>query len=730
MTRVAFVLWLGFALAACGGGEQVTTDASIDSSVADSGVDAEVDAHDMQDAHVARPAYLTELPTTAEYQRIEGPGEEVKFSLAVDGREPLLPYECVFPDTLRFPYHLSFLRENFEGLEDLDLPTYARYVLNHDSRRLWGGHVKHYANVTHPLTNEPGIYGFIVYQGDGEAEHLSAAQIEEVNDRIAHCAPFLAERIVFLPDNHQREHVTAILDDLRARGVAVRFPEELVTVPYEPYVEGETYGYLRVVADGAALSEYGPRDVVAVSASPAEIGIVSGLVTEEPQSLHSHVNLRLREKHIPSAMLSTFRDDERFSLLADQLVHLVVSASGLTLESATLEDAEEFWARTRPVITLPPSDLGETAQRPLAELTYAKRDAYGVKAANLGELQAALDAPNRPVGFAIPFSAYVAFVEVNDFEDDVATLLANPAVRENAQVRADALDDLRDVMKAGVLPEGLLGDIETSVLATFGESGRETFLRFRSSTNVEDLESLSGAGLYDSASGCLADDLDADTTGPSHCLTPEFETHLRAELARREAEYAAHPERTWLAAHIDDLEKELSKEKTVADALRKVWRSLWNLRAFEEREYYGIAHEDALMGMAVHPRFVMESAEAVVVTNLDATSSAPLYRVIAQTSDLGVVEPVDPAATTEIFTFRRREPLTFTTLARSNRVPSGGLVLTASERETLAALLYRVQDHFRTNVYMRDDLSLDIEVEWLPDRTPVLKQARPYLGDE
>jgi len=42
-------------------------------------------------------------------------------------------------------------------------------------------------------------------------------------------------------------------------------------------------------------------------------------------------------------------------------------------------------------------------------------------------------------------------------------------------------------------------------------------IRFRSSTNVEDAGNFSGAGLYDSFSGCLADDLDEDNLGPSIC---------------------------------------------------------------------------------------------------------------------------------------------------------------------------------------------------------------------
>jgi len=42
-------------------------------------------------------------------------------------------------------------------------------------------------------------------------------------------------------------------------------------------------------------------------------------------------------------------------------------------------------------------------------------------------------------------------------------------------------------------------------------------IRFRSSTNVEDSEQFTGAGLYDSYSGCLLDDLDGDAEGPSQC---------------------------------------------------------------------------------------------------------------------------------------------------------------------------------------------------------------------
>src|SRR5690606_20507716 len=137
------------------------------------------------------------------------------------------------------------------------------------------------------------------------------------------------------------------------------------------------------------------------------------------------------------------------------------------------------------------------------------------------------------------------------------------------------------------------------------------------STNVEDLTGISGAGLYDSASGCIADDLDADDVGPSACLSDAHRRHYESELERAREELAEHPERTHLVEIIEDLDKELTQEKSARRALRKVWASLWNDRAFEDREYYGIEHERVFMGVALHPAFVGEQLEAVVITNLE-----------------------------------------------------------------------------------------------------------------
>jgi pyruvate, water dikinase len=64
----------------------------------------------------------------------------------------------------------------------------------------------------------------------------------------------------------------------------------------------------------------------------------------------------------------------------------------------------------------------------------------------------------------------------------------------------------------------------------------------------------------------------------------------------------------------------LTEEKSALLAVRRVWASLWNERAFDDREYYGIDHSKVFMGVAVHPTFVGERLEAVVLTGLEPES--------------------------------------------------------------------------------------------------------------
>jgi hypothetical protein len=265
----------------------------------------------------------------------------------------------------------------------------------------------------------------------------------------------------------------------------------------------------------------------------------------------------------------------------------------------------------------------------------------------------------------------------------------------------------------------------------YGDAGITTRLRFRSSTNAEDLPGLTGAGLYDSYSGCIGDDLDEDAAGPSACLTAADEAYLRSELERRERELAEHPDREWLVDIIEDLRDDLDEEKSAGEALRKVWSSLWNERAFDDREYYGLDHRKVYMGVAVNPTFVGERLEAVVLTNLEPMADHPLYRVVSQAGEIGVVRPADPTATPEVLAFRRAgdSPSDVTLVAPSSLVPDGQRLWSDAALDELATLLFAVQDHFATSVYPElQPLQLDLEVDVTMDGRTVVKQARPFVS--
>jgi hypothetical protein len=130
-------------------------------------------------------------------------------------------------------------------------------------------------------------------------------------------------------------------------------------------------------------------------------------------------------------------------------------------------------------------------------------------------------------------------------------------------------------------------------------------MRFRSSTNVEDSEQFTGAGLYDSYSGCLADEFDADDTGPSICDSNEPE------------------------------------ERGVFRAIRRVFASFYNGNAFLERLRQSVNEADVGMALLTHHSFPDEIELANGVATVHKTGSG-LNMYIALVTQLGAVSVTNP----------------------------------------------------------------------------------------
>jgi pyruvate, water dikinase len=354
---------------------------------------------------------------------------------------------------------------------------------------------------------------------------------------------------------------------------------------------------------------------------------------------------------------------------------------------------------------MPVSDLKETALLPFAGLSFADRNRIGVKAANLAEVSQLLGA-QAPKGFAIPFAHYAAFLdsgvitqalcaeaekdcgqegreaalcsEVSSYRQRfcdrqdrlksfIDSLLDHQRFQNDSRFREASLDGLRYLMRH--IP------VDSGFARTFNSIADSLFpgkrVRLRSSTNAEDLEDFNGAGLY-SSTGADASD-------------PEWPS----------------------------------------DEIRKVWASLWNWQAFEERSFHGIDHRLVHMGVVVHPSFTAEKANGVLITRNLADAAIDGFYVNVQPGEISVTNPTD-GSLPEIFTISGTSVIR---LRHSSQLPDSA-AMSDGEIAELGKVATQVHRHF-AELYGKDprDPFFALELEFKldhPGRTLFIKQARPY----
>ena len=321
---------------------------------------------------------------------------------------------------------------------------------------------------------------------------------------------------------------------------------------------GEGYGRLQVLKPDERPH---PRDIVLYEALPNELPRVAGLITTVPQTPLSHVNLRAIQDGIPNAYIRDIRDDPAITPLIGNYVRYEVTEDGYSIRAATKAEVDAHYEASRPAHPQTPArDLTSfTTITPLSDIDFEDWRAFGVKAANVAVLGTlGFPAGTVPDGFAIPFSFYDAFMQAHGFYDTVTEMLADPDFQTDFDEQDDRLDDLRDAIEDAESPQWIL-DALTAMHATYpaGQS-----LRYRSSTNNEDLPGFNGAGLYDSKTQ------DPDET----------------------------------------------EEDGIDKSFKGVLASLWTFRAFTEREFHRIDHRAAAMGVLVHPNYTDELANGVAVS--------------------------------------------------------------------------------------------------------------------
>lgn len=563
-----------------------------------------------------------------------------------------------------YDYHFTFAQAQLDFRQGNNIFNLTQYRSNPD-RYLYPANLNYYESldkyVLHLVT----------------ANEMSCEELKILYDKVV--ATSYLEGKLFLLANRP---------EFNDCDVPIITPEELYEGQnYQALNLAENYGYLTKVKLSDLEDTYlGRRDIVLLDGIPNDVSVVAGIITTEFQTPLSHINVLSHNRNTPNMALRDGWENEHLTPLVGELVYLRVQSDSFEIRPASLSEANAFWAQNEPQ---DPIELSTNTDVQglvdLYEADYTYVDIIGGKATNFAEILN-VDIAGEPIPvpenpFAIPFYYYDQHLKESGLDIFIQEMLEDEYFISSPSIRKERLEDLQDRIKDHPLDPVLIELVENKI-NNFQEF--EAF-RFRSSTNAEDLESFSGAGLYSS--------------------------------------YSA---------------KKDHHSKTIEKAIKKVWASLWNWRAFEERSYYKIDHLSCAMGILVHRSFPDEDANGVVVTkNLYNTN--PGFIINVQYKEHSIVFPEPGVLHDQIMLLTwsivpgqdfMAEYLTFSNIPELN----GETVMTNEELMELGAYSMALKKHFYQQVphncdCTEQDFGLDIEFKvdsQVAERKIYIKQARFY----
>jgi len=461
-----------------------------------------------------------------------------------------------------------------------------------------------------------------------------------------------------------------------------------VDMTYQPLTHGEGFGVLTFVSASELHSTpLGAQVLLVTDDVPNDIPLVGGLITEAFQTPLAHVNVLSQNRGTPNMALRDARNDPRIEDLLGKLVRLEVSGGGFTLEEADPEQASAFWANFAPSgpTESPRLDTSERALISLEEVGLEALPLIGAKAAGLAELTSSLslrpDACKDVDSFSVPAQAFavpvVHFIE--HFEASGAKAAFEKAKEESnfdsdPIFRGSQLEAIQNLILEHPVSPPLLRELEEAIESRYGTAR----VRLRSSSNAEDLPGFNGAGLYNSLSAAIED-----------------------------------------------------PERPVEDALRGVWASLYNSRAYDERELARIDHGGVAMGVLVHEAFLNEAANGVAVSrNVLDPIRGDVFYLNAQAGEASVTNPA-PGITTEALTFQWTYPTPLVKRLSQSGLTQGKPVLSDSEALSVSCGLYGIHHHYQAHYDSEgEDPWFAMEIEFkldYPSRDLLIKQARPHV---
>ncbi|MCG8409237.1 MAG: PEP/pyruvate-binding domain-containing protein [Phycisphaerales bacterium] len=613
------------------------------------------------------------------------PGEPswVKFTILTCN-----PTTVYYQDSVQFEFHFDFATQILDPLLGLSLEDFNNVTLFNGGREAFLGAVVIPPPALPPLTAIPE-YGIQIIGQDPIDPQVIVDLFNAVRNTVIADA---GVQPLYFPTFEQLETAEQNTALFAANGIEISSPARWAD-GNSCYSQGWALGRLKFVPadqiDAAFLAgDLKIDDILLTDGIPASIPLVAGIVSLAPATPNSHVVILANTFQVPFTFLGLQADADKALSMIGKRVALRVFEKPVTglfglgtficdvrfidADGLTQQETDEVLALKIP----PPLNIQPIA--PLGNLSASTNgmtpsdiDHFGGKAANFGFLRRAI--PNdSPVSLAISFDLWTDFLNQTlvggmTLKQEIDAILSQHTVfpPPDAQALADALDTIRDMIKDDT---NFTPQQEADILALlqdpqFGFDPVKK-IRFRSSTNVEDSEQFTGAGLYDSNSGCLVDDLDADQIGPSFCDPTN------------------------------------ANERGVFRAIRRVFASFYNDNAYLERLRHGVDEDDVGMAILVHHSFPdeIELANGVATYERKGGFFNDSILLVTQDGANSVTNPENGAIPEEV-DVNVVSPTTFqvTLSASSNLVLLGETVMDwQADYVELSQLLLAVADQFES----------------------------------
>lgn len=525
--------------------------------------------------------------------------------------------------------------------------------------------------VFHPnLVAADGSLG--VYRFNFQPHNLhSFLYVQKTAELLAANMPFLHNNLCYYPYPQTSLPLYFLeKNQFDASRVCLVFDDDIyVNTDYIGFHLAEGFGLLRKMT----LAETpGPRDIVIYETLPNSLPRVGGIITTVTQTPLSHVNLRAIQDDLPNSFVRDALQKPEIDALLGKYVFYKTEKDTFQIREAAQKEVDDFYESRRPTAPIVPvRDLSQTKIKPLDSILFENSASFGAKCANVATMRT-FGFPDWtvPDGFGVPFFFYDEFMKFNGFYAQAADMMAQPIFQNDQSAQQQMLDDFRKKIRAGAMPNWMLADLAT-MQAAF-PPGQP--IRCRSSTNNEDLPGFSGAGLYDSY------------------------THKPSE------------------GHIS---------KTI----RQVFASMWNYRAFDEREFYRVDHGKAAMGILVHPNSENELANGVGVSIDPVYRSEGTFYFNTQLGENLVTNPTALSIAEEILLEKMPSAGPgFAVMQPSNQVPADSLIFKMEYLDEMRGYFSTIHDRFKIlyKAEKADGFAMEIEYKIEENGQLRIKQARPW----